>query len=80
MFLFVLTFELIVIFSVLVSPIPEAVAVQDPVSAMCQQLSQGLSLLTSTNDFMDKSVPGMFSCQCIRSQLNVYFFRTIQYQ
>lgn len=48
--------------SLVVSPIPELSAVadkgaSDPVSAMCQQLSQGLSLLSS-EDFIENKDPG----------------------
>ena len=48
----------ILLFFFKVSPIPEIAPIpekgnSDPVSAMCQQLSQGLSLLSS-DDFIDK--------------------------
>ncbi|XP_068976467.1 protein numb isoform X5 [Bombus flavifrons] len=51
-----------------VSPIPEiSPAGQDSVSAMCQQLSQGLSLLSSSDDF--GPIPAQSSTSTVAKQL-----------
>lgn len=51
--------------SFVVSPIPESSPLSDrggdSVSAMCQQLSQGLSLLSSNDDFLTDT-PRKASC------------------
>lgn len=56
------------------SPIPEiSPSGQDSVSAMCQQLSRGLSLLSRTDDFV--SIPSVSSNNSVSKQL---FTNTIQ--